>query len=418
MALSKIDRIASDGVDITSHYLNPENEAFKIFRFNQEVYAVRYDETGPIDYISMWKSHKGENISKAKIIGHGEEGTVYGKTPDKAMKVSKGKGGTQEHAAEINLDILKQQFFLQEKNIAQYFVLGLWNIKTQENVHFYMPKKETVGFSKVADKPKFEEFILALKEMNDSGYWHPDLSNHLYHISFQNLLTTAECMTAIDLDRGFAHNYGDLDSKRVVWGRDQWLYVYNHLYPPVDEFGDKLNWQGGIEQWYEQNEGESLSDHPEALFKFYNDGFLSLPKKIVNDLHKNLSNYGVDEYLSGKVKERKHAREIPIHHFFSNQKNKDEYEGLKGDALKRAIINKLKDSLSNITDPEELKTKKMDFLKSDEMKILDEPQGKPTKVLGALGLKTDSHKAVEKIFKEAEKRINDAELTNQINKKI
>ena len=400
------------GEEITTHYLDEEitkryhdntNETFRIFRYNQKVYAVRYDETGPIDSISMWRSHKGENVSEPTIIGKGEEGTVYGKTPHKAVKMSKGKGRTQEHATEANIDILKQQFLLKEKDIEQYFVLGLWNIKNQENVYFYMPKMEKAPFNRNNDKPKVEQFILALKEMNDLGYWHPDLASNLYHISPQNLFITPEYIKAIDLDGGFAYNRGDDDNHRLVAGRDQWIYVYNRLYPPIDEFDDQVNWAHELELWYEQNEGQSLSDNPKELLRLYECGELSLPKKFVNDLRKDFSNQGVDEYLSGKVKNRKHSREVQPYHFFTSQKHQEAYEGLKGDALKRAIINELKDSLSDITTKEELKKRKTEFFNSPQMQIIDRPQGTPTKTLN---LKTDAHKAVVKIFKEAEKQID------------
>lgn len=112
---------------------------------------------------------------------------------------------------------------------------------------------------------------------------------------------------------------------------------------------------------------------------------------------------GEDEYLSGKVKNRKHSREVQPYHFFTSQKHQEAYEGLKGDALKRAIINELKDSLSDITTKEELKKRKTEFFNSPQMQIIDRPQGTPTKTLN---LKTDAHKAVVKIFKEAEKQID------------
>ncbi|KTD67832.1 Dot/Icm T4SS effector [Legionella steelei] len=406
-----------DGDDITAHYLDEDitrdyqermNETFKIFRYNHEVYAVRYDETDPIDSISMWRSHKGENISTPKDkIGQGEEGTVYGKTPDKAMKVSKGGGRKQRHATETNLEILRQQFVLNEKDIEQHFVLGLWNIKSPENVYFYMPKVESANFNRNNDKPKVEKFILALKEMNDLGYWHRDLANNPFHYSLQNLFVTTEDIKTIDMDAGFAYNDGDYDSRRVVFGRDQWIYVYNRIYPPHDDFDEIVHWEHLVDRWYDEHEGQCLSDHPEELLKMYENGELSLPKKIVNDLHKDFASQGVHEYLSGKVKERKHAREVSAYHFFTSPKHQEAYEGLKGDALKRTILNELKVSLSDITMKDALKKKKAAFLKSPEMEILDRPQGKPTKVLG---LKTDSHKAVDKIFKEAEKRIDNPGL--------
>ncbi|KTC78270.1 hypothetical protein [Legionella brunensis] len=123
---------------------------------------------------------------------------------------------------------------------------------------------------------------------------------------------------------------------------------------------------------------------------------LSLPKRIVNEYN---SQQSVKQYLSGSTTNRVHS-----FHEVSAQ-YKEDYQGIKGDALKRAIINALKSSLAEVNSIEDFKKVKSQFLDSPEMKIIDKAQGRTTHLLGAFGLKTDSHRAVEKIFNEAEEEI-------------
>lgn len=196
------------GEDITPHYLD-ENKKFKIYRYNKEVYAVRCDEhtSNPIDFVHMWNSHKGEQkgISKEQqeSLGSGVAGTVYKKTEDKAVKVIHGRKANKERDIERNLDILEQKFLLKEHNIEEYFVSGLWSIKDKDKVFFFMPKVDRTfpkDFNKDQLKPMFDEFILALKKLNELGYSHPDLAIHHRHTSPQNMLITPKgvrlCLSA------------------------------------------------------------------------------------------------------------------------------------------------------------------------------------------------------------------------------
>ncbi|MDW9008484.1 Dot/Icm T4SS effector Lem28 [Legionella pneumophila] len=407
LAMPKINKIVN-GTDLTPHYLSEPNKEFKIYRYNNEVYAVRFENDEPIDYVLMWKSHKSGHTQNSEMIknteedykelGKGEQGTVYEKTEDKAMKVSRGRH-PREFYEEINLHIIEQQFFLKYHGIQEHFVLGLWNIKNEENVYFYMPKINAIPINKKIDQPKIEEFVLALKELNDAGYWHPDLANNPYHISPQNLIATEEMVKTIDLDGGFRYDKGrvdDLSRKSLVYGKDQWLYVYNFIYPPTDEEDNRIDWRVPIEKWYENNRDESLSDNPHTLLRFYHEGLISLPKKLAHDLHETIL-----EELSQDKKFKKHSHEVGVNRFFSPKKQ-EIYEGLKGDGLKKVILKELRDSLAEIRTMEQLEEKKLEFLASPEMQILAEGQDKTTK---ALNLKTSSRKKVMVIFKEAEERI-------------
>ncbi|MBN9230926.1 MAG: hypothetical protein J0I93_08750 [Legionella sp.] len=419
------------GDDITNHYLglgSAENK-FKIFRYNQEVFAVRFDaDQKPVDYVSMWHSHKGEEKleqGQHELLGRGVQGAVYKKTEDKAFKqrgfANSGKLKSESEILEYkiylsksNTEILEQKFLLKEQNIEQSFVLGLWNIK--DKPIFIMPKVNAelpTGFKKDDFKPLFDEFIIELKTLNESGFSHPDLANNHYHISPQNMLRTTQGVKLIDLDFGFFpyKKYAEekssnptLRDKAYISGRDQWLYVYN------DRRTNLSLPQGlkpkGIEQWYEKHPGEAISDNPKALMTLYKQGFITLPKSLVHEMHLKNSQEAVSEYHSGSMENRKHTFHEVSTADFKFADFKQEYKGLRGDALKRTILKELKDSLEEVTTEEELKTVKANFFKSEEMKIIDTAQDRSTKILGKLGLKhTDSHMAVEKIFKEAKVRI-------------
>lgn len=419
--------------DITSHYLGAETQEskkFKIFRYNKEVYAVHYDtDQNPVDFVHMWSSHKGErkedDKTQKEYIGSGQFGDVYKKTEDKAVKLFK-RGQTIKGKVERNRDILEQKFLLKKHNIEKFFVLGLWNIKDQDRAFFYMPKVNTTfppGFGKEQLKPLFDEFILALKELNDLGYSHPDLANHIYHISPQNMLRTVEGIKLIDLDTGFfpykkyaEEQYAENPEQKLktyIEGRDQWLYVYNERY--TNPSSDRKNWRKDLAIWYEKNPGQSISDNPKSLLRLYKNGSISLPKSLAYEMHLRNSSGNVAEYLSGSKENRKHTFYEVSSEDFGRPEYKQEYQGIRGDALKRTILNELKDSLEDVKTKEELEKIKSKFLKSPEMKIIDKAQGRTTHILGMFHLKkTDSHKAVERIFKEAEKRISEPVVPHRL----
>ncbi|KTD31539.1 hypothetical protein [Legionella israelensis] len=390
------------GADITEHYLDVENEQFKIYRYNKNVYAVRYDEntSQPVDFVHMWHSHKGGPKDPPKYLDQGAFGTVYEKTEDKVFKELEDKM-SRGHEKKTNIAILEQKFLLKENNIEEYFILGLWNIKDKNNVFFNMPSvKET---SNNFDDNKLElmsdEFILALKKLNELGYMHPDLASikgTRFHWSPQNMLKTVEGIRLIDLDRGL-DNYRE-NAKFRISGRDQWIYVYN--------FSQKGDWKKVLQHWYEKNEGKSLSDNPKALLSLYKSGSISLPKSVVYEMHLSNSSENVTEYRSGNKEDRKHTFHEVSAEDFKSQEYKQEYRGIRGDALKRTILKELKDALEDVKTEEELEEIKSNFFKSPEMKIIDKPQGRATRMLGHFGLKTDAHKAAEEIFKKAEEKIS------------
>ncbi|MCW8400787.1 hypothetical protein OQJ26_18555 [Legionella sp. PATHC038] len=298
--------------------------------------------------------------------------------------------------------------------------MGLWNTK-KESPLFFMPKVDTAlpkGFTKESLKPKLEEFILALKKLNELGYAHPDLANDHRHNSPQNMLTTAEGIRLIDLDSGFLpyKQYAatleptnpsmvKFKERTLVAGRDQWIYVYNYNNPP--EGRPRNEWRSALDKWYDQNKNKTLSDNPQALLSLCKRGELSLPKSFVNELHKKNAQESIAEYRAGSTKDREHTfREVSASNF-NCAEYKKEYQELRGDALKRAILKSLKDSLADVTTIEDVKKLKTKFLTSPEMEVINKAQGRTTEILGVFGLKTDSRKAVEKLFKDAEKRIEE-----------
>lgn len=403
------------GEDISKNYLGETTQPFRIFRHQRGVYAVAYDENTkkPIDFVHMWNSHKGEKKRDLSLeLGSGVYGKVFQKSEDKVFKVMKRTVKRDENRdIQKNLKILKQKFFLKEHNIEQYFILGLWHVKG--DVFFNMPKVTPVNSRKFLDtnfKSMLDEFILALKHLNELGYSHPDLAMTPYHNSPQNICISDNGMRLIDLDMGlfdYKEEANNLNDKGIyVSGRDQWLYVYNDECPK--ENNTKSNWRAALRDWYKANPGRALSDNSKALLHLYKNNGLLLPPSFVNDMHNKNAEKSVSEYQAGSTENRKHKfHDLSVDDFQQNS-YKQEYQKLKGDALKRAILNQLKDSLEGAKTEEEFEKIKTNFLASPEMTIIDKAQGKMTFVLGFLGFKTDSHHAVDKIFKEAKARISHA----------
>ncbi|KTD79234.1 hypothetical protein [Legionella waltersii] len=411
--MPSIEEIMS-GKDISKHYLGEKSDKFKIFRFKNGVYAVRFneDQSKPPDFIQMWVSHKGEGtMGEPEPIGRGLFGVVNKKTTDKAVKTLSGASITPEDGVENNLAILEQQFLLKDHHIDEYFILGLWNIKNKGNVVFNMPYVEgNIHAPKEKIRPQFDEFILALKQLNELGYAHPDLANSYSHSSFQNMIISESGVRLIDLDKGlWKYNEGQYQAPLA---RDQWIYVYNH------QFSNRATpWKIALKHWYDKHPDQPISENPQALLKLYNNGWLSLPTSLVRDMHLKNTEVGVEEYQAGSTVNRVHtfheASAEDLGYADDFKKIKEEFMGIKGDALKRVIIKELKDSLESIDTLEDLARRKLSFYDSPKMKILDIAQGKTTSILGPLGLKTSSHDAVAQLFKDAEKRIQNQERNSQ-----
>ncbi|HEI6745904.1 TPA: hypothetical protein SJ233_002857 [Legionella pneumophila] len=397
MPISINDVIKS--ADITTHYLGDANKEFKIFRHNKDVYAVRYDGAVAVDFLSLWTSNKGEGKTKKVYIGSGTFGDVYEKTENKAFKQV---GDRKYKGNEIgtNLDILRQKFLLKDNNIDEYFVLGLWNIKDRGNVVFNMPKQEKQNVAAEQMQLMYEDFVIGLKKLNQLGYLHPDLANSHTHNSPQNLITTEKGIRAIDLDSGF-YPYQDRANAKVA-GKDQWLYVYNYKFPPDNK--KRNQWRETIDKWYTNNPGKALTDYPEVLLGFHNQGKITLPPRMVHEMRIQHSDIEVSEYLSGRRESRAHTFHEVSPDDFQSPSFKKQYQSIKGDALKRTILRELKYSLDQMDNLEELQQLKHQFLRSPEMQILDKAQGQWT---SRFHLKTDSHKAVERMFASAEKRIKE-----------
>ncbi|VEG90863.1 hypothetical protein [Legionella spiritensis] len=492
-----------NGQDITEHYLDNNQKEFKIFRHEKNVYAVRYDEKTkePVDFVHMWVSHRYEFKEKPpqeeEKLGRGVEGVVLGKTADKAIKKlnvrkkssNEEKEKEKERKIEKNMDILKQKFILSEHHIEKHFVMGLWNIKDKDNYLFIMPKVQKKDKDDRHHQAQ-DELILALKKLNELGLSHPDYANSPFHTSFQNEIYTDEGLKLFDLDSGFKKYNNEENKKAIVHGRDQWLYVYNHKNSPTGPKGSDRKWRDVLRNWYNENEGKSLSDNPHALLRFYNEETISLPKTVVRELQEKINKFiisgtsevdessghtmvkfsnpdklsdfiqaitylnlslassddelrsdkplykmtengvlftdtawelvqaarteahnqnsrtSVKEFHSGKTKDKKHFYHEVSSNDFSSNAFKREYQGIKGDSLKRTILKELKDSLEDINSIGELEILREEFFNSSKMEVIDKAQGIVTHILAPIGLKTDSHRAVEKIFQEAEVRIS------------
>lgn len=371
-------------------------------RYNKEVYAVLYDKNNPLDYVHMWHSHRGEEKYR-EVLGQGNFGIVAKKGEQKAVKTFSPRLKIPTKWKETNQRILEQKFFLKKNNIEEYFVFGLWSVKVnkqskKEETFFYMPliSRDTpkgFNFNKETRDTLFEEFIIALKKLNDLGYAHPDLANNVNHISPQNLLQTAKGVRLIDLDeslisdKDFSSSQPNEERRYNI--RDQWIFVYNNK--RAGNFAPKgINWQTELIKWYDKNKGKSLSDNPQALFNLYKRGIISLPKSVVsvmvkdmNVIHLNNLKTSVTEYQSGSTKKRTHRfHEVSVDDFcgLKSKEYKIEYSSLKGDDLKRVILSHLKDSLKDVNTIEDLNEIKSNFINSPEMKIIETAQGITTHV--------------------------------------
>ncbi|HAU1150878.1 TPA: hypothetical protein JBI12_02880 [Legionella pneumophila] len=104
------------------------------------------------------------------------------------------------------------------------------------------------------------------------------------------------------------------------------------------------------------------------------------------------------EYLNGKTGSRFHLFTAKVDEKVCDQSFKNKYSHIKGDILKRAIINNLKSDIEKIDNLDTLKKFMEDFKRSPEYLTLSKAQGLFTKITG---IKTDSQRAVEEIFNNA-----------------
>lgn len=357
--LAKIIR----GDDITDHYLAKDQNEFKIFRYEKNVYAVRYnkDTQEPISFVHMWRSHKSEDIEKtSEVLGKGVEGIVREKTPDKVVKQEIFKRPKNRKDPNINTDknieILKHKFLLSEHHIEKYFIFGLWSTKG-ESKDFFMPRVTKKDYSKEDYPEAFNEFILALKRANELGLSHPDYSNDPFHKSFQNEIFTEDGIKLIDLDKGLSdHKKEDANSKYRVYGRDQWLYVYNYKF---NKGGTDTGWRQKINDWYKENPGKALSENPEILLKFSPP--LALPKSVVKELEMSkkydilLDSAGSEEQFDkfrnlkqealGKIKEKSETSDPKSYYEMIDRESKQVDDLITGEAKRyTGIITSLKEA--------------------------------------------------------------------------
>jgi hypothetical protein len=378
---------------------------FKIYRFNQGVYAVRFDEqtSNPMDFVHMWNSHKGEQrvfAEQGQKLGSGNCGNVYQKTEDKAYKVISGKQKNIKINIENNFIILEQKFLLKEHGIEKYFILGLWTLK--DNGNLIMPKVNRIYITKDKLKPMFDEFIFALKKLNELGYSHPDLAAELWHISPQNMLITSEGIRLIDIDPGLFHYqefanspvYADSRDKFIIDGQDQWIYVYNDMYARQESSGQRVRWRPELNKWYKEHINQSVSGNPEELLNLYKKGVLSLPMNLVNELHNSNASETIMEYHTGSEEKQNHSSYEVNTAEFSCTKYKKELQALQGAAQNREILNALKDSLEDVKTINELNDRKSHFYHSPEMKLIDKFHGTPHIYLPRMNFRFIPHQAI------------------------
>jgi hypothetical protein len=279
------------GVDITSHYLPASQREFKLFRYRNEVYAVKYDQQAKtLAFVSMWKSHKGENDpKKGSALGAGQKGTVTQKSPDKAIKDLKLSPLTHEQAEARNMMLLQQKFMLHDNGIEDFFVLGLFSTKNRGKApRYFMPK--VLADNQIESPTELENFIHVLKRVNDLGFAHPDYYGGIGKPrNFGNEMHTINGLKFIDLDMGLRNLNeeiedieengeaveGELDE--IMQLKDQWLLVYNHKMKTP-------GWENVINYWYSRNPGKALSDNPGEILKLFDNNKIGVPATIVAEL--------------------------------------------------------------------------------------------------------------------------------------
>ncbi|MCL5271989.1 MAG: hypothetical protein M1486_01470 [Gammaproteobacteria bacterium] len=281
------------GTDTSNHYLKDSSQ-YKIIRYNEHVYAVNLNANSEaIDFVHLWKSHRGQNSVKESELGHGVQGTVYAKTEDKVKKTplytrtGKGRFPSKRNqvnpdeliqkTSDINCKILKQQFALKQNGLNSIFAFGLHSIKN-------LPDKPMIFMPKVASyKPRRKEiasmqldFILKLKRVNEMGFAHDDYCGTLgvKHSSFQNEMMTRDGITLIDMDNGLVEINSINHPMRGQQARfrDQWLLAWlnkkNREVLPV------------LDDWYATHNYEPISESPEEILKIVKD----LPQEIVDSI--------------------------------------------------------------------------------------------------------------------------------------
>lgn len=106
-------------------------------------------------------------------------------------------------------------------------------------------------------------------------------------------------------------------------------------------------------------------------------------------------NIAVKEYLNGKTAPRTHLFTARVNDDIADQTFKDKYSHLKGDELKRAIINTFKKDIEHIDNVDDMKEFMKKYKESPEYGTLSKGQGLVTKLTG---IQTSSQKAIEEIF--------------------
>lgn len=294
------------GVDVSNHYLDPEQNEFRLFRYQKEVYAVKYDAEGkPVSSIPMWKSHKEEKhvLPKDLNLGAGQAGVVLHKTEDKAVKtpkypILKPPAVILNNAYNRNQLLLQQKFLLYENGLDKHFVMGLFNVKNNSSKNPYFMPKLTISETRPTPE-EMNEFIYALKKVNDLGFAHPDYYRGIGKpTNLNNAMHTTEGIKLIDLDSGWLDINEDVaeaededEREEFVRLKDQWLLVYNHNQNLPKGLGP---WVSQVNKWYGKNRGKALSDNPAAILELYEEALkngvgLKVPDPILKDLQNQVA---------------------------------------------------------------------------------------------------------------------------------
>ncbi len=275
-------KIMAKGENISSHYLSQQS-AYSIWRYEGAVYTVKKDDSS---YVKNWDSHKGQEAQSLQQLGKGVYGTVYKKTDDKAIKkFTIPEWNKKQECERKNERLLQFKFFLKEHKLEDRFITGLWNTKDNNAATFIMPLVDK------SDSPKneanWDNLALALKSMNEGGYYHMDIANSINHLSLQNVMADGVSgkNVLIDMD-----NVGIIKEDPIK--ADQWLFLLNTSNPTLREY-------------YQSNPESPLSDNLPKLKELYivaskTDNPIRIPNEVLTSMGLEVNNLQYGDELSNE----------------------------------------------------------------------------------------------------------------------
>ncbi len=242
------------GRNISNKFLLGNSKNYQIFRYNGFVYAIQNNTN---KFIKLWNSKNGSGIKKV-FLSDGKDANVYGKN-DRAIREEKSKLNGRD--PKINEELLDLKFKLDALNVSKYFSIGLW-----KNDNTYITQYIAKGDLK--SEGHRDEFICALKQFNDLGYYHTDLASSPSHSSLQNIINSNNG-DYIACDISYASKI--TDDKKMYY--DQWLWYANG------------NYNQRLRDIFDTDENSIYKgENKYTLNTLYANGDIYIPEKLLTEL--------------------------------------------------------------------------------------------------------------------------------------